>query len=161
MSESRALPDGPAFDRDLVASALHALADLIDNCEVDRQLLEFDPDELRQHAAVLEGHDRLAADAINPPAPGGGAPQRSRLQDALSTAMHHLAPRWSGELIYASPSGDNWTLLRDGRSPRMVVRHVPNQASGGRVSETELSAFLARQSDSPEYVALRRLLKDS
>jgi hypothetical protein len=63
-------------------------------------------------------------------------------------------------LIYASPNGDRWTLVCDGTTKRMVVWHVPNAGSGGQTSETELAAFLARQSDSPEYVALQRLLKD-
>src|SRR5258706_12679695 len=171
MPETPSAANRPAFHRDLVASALHALADLIDNRDVDRQLIEFDPDELRQHAAMLEAPDDAledretqppAADPTTAPLATGSAPlYRPRLQEALSSAMRHLGPRSSGELIYASPTGARWTLVCDGTTKRMVVWHVPNAASGGQASETELAAFLARESDAPEHVALRKLLKDA
>jgi hypothetical protein len=61
-------------------------------------------------------------------------------------------------MIYASPNGDRWTLVRDTRSGDMVVRHEPNRASGGQTSEIDVEAFLARTGQAPEAVALRRLL---
>ncbi len=66
--------------------------------------------------------------------------------------------RRMAETIYTSPNGDRWTLLRDTASGEMVVRHEPNQASGGRTSDTGVEAFLSRTGQAPEGVALRRLL---
>lgn len=68
------------IDCDFVAAALHALADLIESCEVDRQLIEFDPDELRGHAAVLERLDR------------SGGVARPRLQGALASTVERVGP---------------------------------------------------------------------
>jgi hypothetical protein len=39
-----------------------------------------------------------------------------------------------------------------------VVRHEPNLASGGHVTETSVEEFLARTGTSPENAALRALL---
>jgi hypothetical protein len=62
------------------------------------------------------------------------------------------------EDLYSSPNGDRWRLIRDGASGRMFVRHEPNLASGGRISDTAVEEFLNRGGSSPEYAALRKLL---
>jgi hypothetical protein len=77
-------------DWDLVAGALHALADLIESCEVDRQLIEFDPDELRQHATALEAMPGSPREST------GAPPQRPRLRDTLATAVARVAPSFPG-----------------------------------------------------------------
>jgi hypothetical protein len=38
------------------------------------------------------------------------------------------------------------------------VRHEPNLASGGRVTDTDVEEFLSRTGSSPENLALRALL---
>jgi hypothetical protein len=61
--------------------------------------------------------------------------------------------------FYRSSNGDRWQLLRDTASGRRVVRHEPNLASGGQVTETSVDEFLARTGSSPEHLALRALLE--
>jgi hypothetical protein len=61
--------------------------------------------------------------------------------------------------IYRSPNGDRWRLIRDPASGRRFVRHEPNVASGGRVTDTELDDFLSIDGAGPEYVNLRHLLR--
>jgi hypothetical protein len=61
--------------------------------------------------------------------------------------------------FYRSSNGDRWQLLRDTTSGRRVVRHEPNLASGGQVTETSVDEFLARTGSSPEHLALRALLQ--
>jgi hypothetical protein len=61
--------------------------------------------------------------------------------------------------FYRSSNGDRWQLLRDTTNGRCVVRHEPNLASGGQVTETSVDEFLARTGSSPENLALRELLK--
>ena len=60
--------------------------------------------------------------------------------------------------FYRSSNGDRWQLLRDTASGLQVVRHEPNLASGGHVTETSVEEFLARTGTSPENAALRALL---
>jgi hypothetical protein len=62
--------------------------------------------------------------------------------------------------FYGSTNGDRWRLLRDTASGRRVVRHEPNLASGGQVTETGVEEFLDRTGSSPENLALRELLKN-
>jgi hypothetical protein len=57
--------------------------------------------------------------------------------------------------IYRSDNGDRWLLVRE----RNVVRHEPNLASGGQVTETFVDEFLQRTGSSPQNQALRALLK--
>ena len=58
--------------------------------------------------------------------------------------------------LYSSSNGDTWYLVRDGE--RVLVKHVPNAASGGRASHVEIGAFLAAGGKSPEQLALLRLI---
>jgi hypothetical protein len=63
------------------------------------------------------------------------------------------------ENIYRSPNGDRWRLIRDPASGRRFVRHEPNAASGGRVTDIELDDFLSIDGAGPEYSNLRHLLR--
>lgn len=59
--------------------------------------------------------------------------------------------------LYRSPNGDRWSLARDAESERVFVRHEANLPSGGRVTELEVSAFLAA-GRGPEQQELLRLI---
>jgi hypothetical protein len=61
--------------------------------------------------------------------------------------------------FYRSSNGDRWQLLHDTASGRRVVRHEPNLASGGQVTDTAIAEFLDRTGISPQNVALRALLE--
>jgi hypothetical protein len=63
--------------------------------------------------------------------------------------------------FYRSSNGDRWQLVRDPASGRSFVRHEPNLASGGRITETEIQEFLDRTGTSPENLALRALLQQA
>jgi hypothetical protein len=60
--------------------------------------------------------------------------------------------------LYQSSNGDRWYLVRDSATGQARVRHVPNAPSGGRTSDIEIAAFLARPSRSPEQQALLDLI---
>ena len=62
--------------------------------------------------------------------------------------------------LYCSPNGDKW-LFCDGASKTAIVRHVPNAASGGAVTDVAVEAFLAAGKagpTGPQYDALEVLL---
>ncbi len=61
--------------------------------------------------------------------------------------------------FYRSSNGDRWQLVRDSETGRRIVRHEPNLASGGKVTEVSVEEFLARTGSSPENLALRGLLE--
>jgi hypothetical protein len=61
--------------------------------------------------------------------------------------------------FYRSSNGDRWQLLRDSETGRQVVRHEPNLASGGKVTEVDVEEFLDRTGSSPENLALRSLIE--
>jgi hypothetical protein len=62
------------------------------------------------------------------------------------------------EDIYRSSNGDCWKLVRDTSTGRVIVRHEPNQASGGSMTDTDVEDFLKIGGSGPEFTALRRLL---
>lgn len=62
------------------------------------------------------------------------------------------------EDIYRSSNGDRWRLIHDTTSNRTFVRHEPNLASGGRVTDADVEEFLSINGPGPEYAALRRIL---
>jgi hypothetical protein len=64
----------------------------------------------------------------------------------------------TAEEFYRSSNGDRWTLIRDTDSGRLSVRHEANLSSGGRVTDTDVDAFLSVAGSGPEFAALRRLL---
>ncbi len=61
-------------------------------------------------------------------------------------------------LLYSSENGDRWYLVREPASERVRVRHEPNVASGGQVSELEVADFLLRGGRGPERTELLRLI---
>ena len=63
--------------------------------------------------------------------------------------------------FYRSSNGDRWQLVHDPASGRSFVRHEPNLASGGQITETDVEEFLNRTGTSPENLALRALLQKS
>lgn len=63
--------------------------------------------------------------------------------------------------IYRSSNGDRWTLIRDTTAGRLFVRHESNPSSGGRVTDTDVDAFLSVAGSGPEFAALRRLINTS
>ena len=62
-------------------------------------------------------------------------------------------------VLYNSRNGDR-SLLTRGAEPEgdLFVRHEPNAASGGAVSDTAIAEFLIRGSRGPEHAALLRLI---
>jgi hypothetical protein len=69
-----------------------------------------------------------------------------------------MAMTESVEDIYLSSNGDRWRLIREAGSGRQFVRHEANLSSGGRVTDTDVDAFLSVGGTGPEFAALRRLL---
>jgi hypothetical protein len=60
--------------------------------------------------------------------------------------------------LYYSTNGDRWCLAYDPAVGRVFVRHEPNLASGGKVSDIELAAFLSQGGQGPEKQELVRLI---
>jgi hypothetical protein len=63
--------------------------------------------------------------------------------------------------IYRSSSGDRWRLIIDPVSRQRLVRHEPNRASVGQVTEVTVEEFLAVNGPGPEFEALRRIIGSS
>lgn len=61
-------------------------------------------------------------------------------------------------LLYRSENGDWWLLKRELEPGRVLVRHEPSPASGGRVADLEIGEFLIRGVYGPEHVELLRLI---
>ena len=59
--------------------------------------------------------------------------------------------------FYRSSNGDRWQLVTS--TGVSIVRHEPNLASGGQVTETSVEVFLDRTGSSPEHLALQSLLE--
>ena len=59
--------------------------------------------------------------------------------------------------LYRSANGDRWSLVRE-TSERVFIRHEANPASGGRVSELDIAAFLNQSGNAPEKQELLRLI---
>jgi hypothetical protein len=60
--------------------------------------------------------------------------------------------------LYRSSNGDSWYLSCDTESGQIAVKHVPNAASGGQTSLTEIGAFLTAGHHGPEHRELLRLI---
>jgi hypothetical protein len=60
--------------------------------------------------------------------------------------------------FYESSNGDSWSLTRDTTGAQAVI-HRPNEPSGGKPSQLEISDFLTEHANGPEHQALRRLLE--
>ena len=61
--------------------------------------------------------------------------------------------------LYVSPNGDRWEL-GNGPDGDVHVFHTPNEASGGRPSSVAVETFVDSVSGSPEYEAVRKLIRD-
>jgi hypothetical protein len=61
------------------------------------------------------------------------------------------------EQLYRSPNGDTWFLARNPTTGLAFVRHQANTASGGRVADIEIGAFLDGPPH-PEQEALLRVI---
>lgn len=61
------------------------------------------------------------------------------------------------QVFYSSENGDDW-LLVNGDSKDALVRHRPNLSSGGQSRDVALVDFLAREQNSPQGQALRRVV---
>ena len=59
--------------------------------------------------------------------------------------------------FYSSSNGDEWLLSR-APGEGLLVRHVPNHASGGVVSEVSAEVFLSAKKSGPEHESLRSLI---
>lgn len=64
----------------------------------------------------------------------------------------------AAKVLYDSPNGDRWSLVRDAASGRVSVLHEPNPASGGRVVHLGVGEFLTRGGQGPEHQELLRLI---
>jgi hypothetical protein len=62
------------------------------------------------------------------------------------------------QLFYSSENGDDW-LLVNGDSKEARVRHRPNVSSGGQSRDVALGDFLAREQNTPQGQALRRVME--
>ena len=60
--------------------------------------------------------------------------------------------------LYQSTNGDRWSLGHDSASGRVFVRHEPNLASGGKISDVDIGAFLSQGGQGPEKQELLRLI---
>jgi hypothetical protein len=71
-----------------------------------------------------------------------------------------IAMSYQARELYASPNRDYWYLVREIGSGRVFVRHSENAPSGGRMTDIDLTDFLAIDHCGPEHQALRRLIGD-
>jgi hypothetical protein len=60
--------------------------------------------------------------------------------------------------LYRSSNGDRWYLVRDPASGHPMVKHAPNEASGGRMSLIDLGTFLSGGAHAPERQNLLSLI---
>jgi hypothetical protein len=60
--------------------------------------------------------------------------------------------------LYRSPNGDQWHLVRETETGRVLVRHKANLSSGGRVTEIDIGTFLGAGARGPEHQELLRLI---
>lgn len=63
-------------------------------------------------------------------------------------------------LLYASPNGDRWHLVRETDGGDVFVRHTANEASGGNIVDIAIPVFLGLGRHGPEHQELWRLIGD-
>jgi hypothetical protein len=87
-------------------------------------------------------------------------PLQTQARYALGQLHERSSPAepTEAEPFYASSNGD-WWLIVDPASGAPAVLHRPNSNSGGHVSTTEIDEFLRQNRQSPEHLALRRLIE--
>ena len=59
--------------------------------------------------------------------------------------------------LYHSANGDRWYLACDSDAG-WFIRHEPNRASGGKISNIEIGTFLSQPGQGPEKQELLRLI---
>ena len=59
--------------------------------------------------------------------------------------------------LYQSTNGDRWYLACDSTAG-VFIRHEPNRASGGKMSNIEIGTFLGQPGQGPEKQELLRLI---
>jgi len=59
--------------------------------------------------------------------------------------------------LYQSVNGDRWYLACDSAAG-VFIRHEPNRASGGKISNIEIGTFLSRPGQGPEKQEPLRLI---
>ena len=59
--------------------------------------------------------------------------------------------------LYQSANGDRWYLACDSATG-VFIRHEPNRASGGKISNIEIGTFLSQPAQGPEKQELLRLI---
>lgn len=62
--------------------------------------------------------------------------------------------------FYSSENGDQW-LLVGADTEHAKVRHQPNASSGGQIRDFDLKDFLFREQNTPQGVALRKLMDEA
>nr|UXE45980.1 hypothetical protein Hi04_10k_c5482_00026 [uncultured bacterium] len=86
------------------------------------------------------------------------SPQKGGLPTFLASQEGTSELRQGNEAVfYRSSNGDQWYLIREPDGNRLMVRHQPNRASGGRSSIVEVSEFLS-EGHGPQHEALLLLL---
>ena len=122
--------------------------------EIDALVFLPDPANAHPHEADFRALIRIALIADIPIALSAASAEH------LAIGMSQ-APPATGEPvlqdIHVSSNGDRWRLGTEAH--RRFVRHEPNLASGGSVTDTDLDHFLSNAGAGPEHVALRRLLE--
>jgi hypothetical protein len=61
-------------------------------------------------------------------------------------------------LIYESPNGDAWYLIRIRRTEAVFVRHEPNGASASKARLMPVGEFLNQDTKGPEHHEMLRLI---
>jgi hypothetical protein len=61
-------------------------------------------------------------------------------------------------LFYASTNGDAWSLVSNGFTDTITVKHQPNSSSGGKPSRTSLQNFLSERYG-PQHDALIQTIR--
>ncbi len=61
-------------------------------------------------------------------------------------------------LFYTSANGDTWSLVRDGLTETICIKHQPTVSSGGQQPVITLQNFLAGHYG-PQYDALIQLIR--
>ncbi|MBR0669241.1 methylglyoxal synthase [Roseomonas hellenica] len=122
--------------------------------EIDALVFLPDPANAHPHEADFRALIRIALIADIPIALSAASAEH------LAIGMSQALPTTSEPVlqdIYVSSNGDRWRLGT--AAHRRFVRHEPNQASGGSVTDTDLDHFLGNAGPGPEHVALRRILE--
>jgi len=115
--------------------------------------------------------ERIIANTINETARVDSDALAARVIAALGEAGYRIVPangientargsqpdKYGIEQLYRSPNGDTWFLARNPTTALAFVRHQANTASGGRVADLEIGAFLSGPRHPEQDALLRRI----